>query len=334
LSELRLPAGADLIRLEETLAAFRRHGLAAWAEQLPGQLAEALDERAHGSLGGWLEVIMALPDPGEVTVALDASRVAAECAALDPDGRERIRELLDALHPWRKGPYELCGIHIDTEWRSDWKWERVAPHLAPLAGRRVLDVGCGNGYHLWRMAGAGAALAVGIDPTQLFLAQFLAVRHFLGAGGPVHLLPLGIEQVPAGLGAFDTVFSMGVLYHRRSPIDHLLELRDALRPGGELVLETLVIEGGAGEVLVPEGRYAKMRNVWFIPSVPELERWLRRAGLRDVRTVDVTVTTVDEQRPTAWMRFESLPDFLDPDDPTRTVEGLPAPRRAVVVAQG
>ena len=56
---------------------------------------------------------------------------------------------------------------------------------------------------------------------------------------------------------------MGVLYHRRSPIDHLLELKGCLQTGGELVLETLVIDGGLGEVLVPENRYAKMRNVWF-----------------------------------------------------------------------
>ena len=126
---------------------------------------------------------------------------------------------------------------------------------------------------------------------------------------------------------------MGVLYHRRSPIDHLLDLKDALVKGGELVLETLVVEGDSEQVLVPEDRYAQMRNVWFLPSVPALERWLRRAGFEDVRCVDVSTTSVEEQRATEWMRFQSLPEFLDPADHSRTVEGLPAPTRAVLVAR-
>jgi len=253
--------------------------------------------------------------------------------------RTALQESLLHLHPWRKGPFRLHGVHVDTEWRSDWKWERVAPHIAPLQGRKVLDVGCGNGYHCWRMAGAGAELVIGIDPTQVFHMQFEALQRLFSAvpaaaqtvARVVHL-PLGIEDVPPGLQAFDSVFSMGVLYHRRSPIDHLQELRDILRPGGELVLETLVIDGHARETLLPEGRYAKMRNVWFIPSVPMLELWLRRAGLRNVRTVDVTVTSLEEQRTTPWMHFESLADFLDPEDRNLTVEGYPAPRRAVVLA--
>jgi tRNA (mo5U34)-methyltransferase len=182
------------------------------------------------------------------------------------------------------------------------------------------------------MAGAGAELVIGIDPTQLFLAQFLALKRFLGDQWPVHLLPLGIEDLPAELHAFDTVFSMGVLYHRRSPMDHLLELRGCLKRGGELILETLVIEGTAGSVLVPSGRYAKMRNVWFIPSPETLTGWIERCGFRDVRIIDVSPTTTDEQRATDWMRFESLADYLDPADPSKTIEGYPAPRRAIFSA--
>ncbi len=197
----------------------------------------------------------------------------------------------------------------------------------------MLDVGCGNGYHCWRMAGVGAELVIGIDPTQLFLAQFLAVRHFLGADYPVHLLPLTLEQVPTNLRAFDTVFSMGVLYHRRSPIDHLYELKSCLRQGGELVLETLVIDGGEGQILVPDGRYAKMRNVWFIPSPETLCGWLCRCGFNEVRLIDVTTTSVEEQRKTEWMQFESLSDYLDPANPQLTIEGHPAPQRAIILAK-
>lgn len=135
--------------------------------------------------------------------------------------------MLRTMMPWRKGPFSLYGIDIDTEWHSDWKWDRVLPHISPLAGRTILDVGCGSGYHLWRMVGAGAHLAVGIDPMQLFLCQFEAVRKLLGGDQRAHLLPLGIEQLPE-LAAFDTVFSMGVLYHRRSPLDHLYQLKNQL----------------------------------------------------------------------------------------------------------
>ena len=244
---------------------------------------------------------------------------------------KKLESLLKTFHPWRKGPYTVHDIHIDTEWRSDWKWDRVLPHISPLKNRSVLDVGCGNGYHMWRMLGEGARLTVGIDPSHLFLVQFEAIRKLMGDDQRAHLLPLGIEQLPK-LEAYDTVFSMGVLYHRRSPLDHLIQLKDQLVSGGELVLETLVIEGDENAVLVPVDRYAQMRNVYFFPSARALKRWLEQVGFEDVRIVDENVTTVGEQRTTEWMTHNSLPDYLDPNDPSKTVEGHPAPRRAVLVA--
>jgi tRNA (mo5U34)-methyltransferase len=182
------------------------------------------------------------------------------------------------------------------------------------------------------MLGDGALEVIGIDPTPLFVVQFWALQKYLRKDG-IWVLPQGIEQVPAKLQAFDTVFSMGVLYHRRSPMDHLQELRECLRPGGQLVLETLVIEGGPGQVLVPEGRYARMGNVWFLPTPETLLGWLRKLGFTDVELIDVTVTTTEEQRATEWMRFHSLADFLDPEDPSRSIEDHPAPRRAIVTAR-
>ncbi|HSC82202.1 MAG TPA: tRNA 5-methoxyuridine(34)/uridine 5-oxyacetic acid(34) synthase CmoB [Pseudomonas sp.] len=318
-------AHLDLDTLQQRLAG---SPLQDWAADLPAQI-DAKLAVGHGDLQRWFAAVQALP---ELSVDKQELRDALLLdGACDDATRAALKSALQGLIPWRKGPFELFGVHIDTEWRSDWKWSRVAPHLN-LKNKRILDVGCGNGYYLWRMLGAGAGCVVGVDPNWLFLNQFLALKHFL-PDLPAWHLPLALEELPAKLEGFDTVFSMGVLYHRRSPIDHLLELKDCLLKGGELVLETLVVEGDAQQVLMPEDRYAMMRNVWFLPSVPALELWLRRAGFVDVQCVDVSTTSVEEQRATDWMRFQSLPDFLEPSDHGRTVEGLPAPTRAVLIAR-
>ena len=227
------------------------------------------------------------------------------------------------------------GIKIDTEWHSDWKWQRVAPHLGNLKGRRVLDVGGGSGYHGWRMAGAGAETVIIIDPSCLFYHQFMAIRHFVGAADhyKTHYIPVPLEVLPEHSQLFDTVFSMGVLYHRQSPFEHLQQLKGQLVKGGELVLETLVIDGDANTVLVPHDRYAQMNNVYFLPSVEALTGWLEKAGFSEVRCVDVAVTSTEEQRKTEWMTYHSLADFLDPTDGSKTIEGYPAPKRATLIAK-
>lgn len=306
--------------------------LAHWLETLPAQIATWQRGALHGQFKQWTNAVEFLPEMQPYRLDLLHSVTAESETPLSPGQIKRIDTLLRNLMPWRKGPFSLYGVEIDTEWRSDWKWERVLPHLSDLSGRTILDVGCGSGYHLWRMVGAGAHLAVGIDPTQLFLCQFEAVRKLLGGDQRAHLLPLGIEQLPA-LNAFDTVFSMGVLYHRRSPLEHLWQLKDQLVSEGELVLETLVVEGDERTVLIPGDRYAQMRNVYFIPSALALKNWLEKCGFVDVRIVDVCQTTTEEQRRTDWMITESLAEFLDPNDPSKTVEGYPAPLRAVLIAK-
>lgn len=306
--------------------------LAHWLETLPAQISAWQRETLHGQFKQWNNAVEFLPTLAPATLDLLHSVTAQSAEPLSAGQLKGMETLLRNLMPWRKGPFSLYGIDIDTEWRSDWKWERVLPHLSDLTGRTILDVGCGSGYHLWRMIGAGAQLAVGIDPTQLFLCQFEAVRKLLGDDRRAHLLPLGIEQLPA-LNAFDTVFSMGVLYHRRSPLEHLWQLKDQLVKEGELVLETLVIEGDENAVLVPGDRYAQMRNVYFIPSALALKNWLEKCGFVDVRIADMSVTTTDEQRRTSWMVTESLADFLNPADNSKTVEGYPAPLRAVLIAR-
>lgn len=306
-------------------------GLSCWSKQLQQIIPERLAVDGHGQMAGWQKALHALPASVPSDVELRSKVEIGNAGDLGTVSCEQFTEQLKAFHPWRKGPLSLFGVDINTEWRSDWKWDRVLPHIQPLAGRKVLDIGCGNGYHGWRMLGEGAELVLGIDPTLISVMQYQVVQRYVGDRHH-YVLPLGIEDVPAGLACFDSVFSMGVLYHRRSPLDHLFELRACLRPGGELILETLVVEGGEGTVLMPEGRYAKMRNVWFLPSVPTMILWLRRCGFKNVECVDVNRTSIEEQRQTEWMTFESFADFLDPEDHTKTIEGYPSPQRAVFVA--
>ena len=287
----------------------------------------------HGDFEKWLETLKLLPalTPSEIDLDLGSILIGRESDG-NPSQLLLLAELFMEFCPWRKGPFKLFGINIDTEWRSDWKWDRLKNHLAPLENRIVLDVGCGNGYHCLQILGAGAKRVVGIDPTLLYVTQFLALNRYIKTDS-VHVLPLALEDLPENRPFFDTVFSMGVLYHRRDPLDHLRSLSGYLRQGGELVLETLIIEGEGLTVLAPDGRYAKMRNVFQIPTIKKLESWLKSTNFVDIKIVDISITTSQEQRCTEWMKFESLENFLDPNDNSKTIEGWPAPRRAILVAK-
>ncbi len=281
----------------------------------------------HGRAAEWEQALERLRQPARFDVAFHQDTL--EIGPAMPG--EDIPRLLKTFMPWRKGPFNILGAFIDAEWRSDWKWRRIVPHITPLEGRLALDIGCGNGYHLFRMLGEGARVALGVDPTQLFHYQFRLIQQLI-TDNQAHALPLRGEQLPA-FGCFDSVFSLGVLYHRRSPLDHLGDLLGFLAPGGELILESLVLDGDANTLLIPRDRYARMANVWFIPSTRLLEQMLHRVGFTHIRTVDVAVTSTEEQRTTEWMTFQSLRDCLDPQDPNLTVEGYPAPKRAILIAE-
>ena len=321
-----------MIQYEPLLQWLQQHDQPRWADALREIIQQRFTAGYHGDFPKWQHCLQQLPDfvPTSVDLAAAAIRV-GECQQIADTQREQLMLLLQQLQPWRKGPFSVFGIEIDTEWRSDWKWDRLKAAITPLSGRAVLDVGCGSGYHCWRMAGAGAARVVGIEPMLLSVMQYQAIQHFV-RDPRVHVLPMGTQDMPTQLGLFDTVFSMGLLYHQREPSVHLQELQSWLRPGGELVLETLVIEGDSGDVLVPKDRYASMRNVWAIPSCATLQAWLSESGYKAIRLVDVSATSSAEQRQTPWMKFKSLADFLDPHDKNKTIEGYPAPRRAIFVA--
>lgn len=280
----------------------------------------------------WLDALARLPEPDTDRVTLDQPIIATSPALpLNTAAQQSLQEALMGLHPWRKGPFNLHGTFIDTEWRCDKKWDRLAQHI-DLKNRNVLDVGSGNGYYGLRMLGAGARSVIGLDTSLLYCTQFQAITHFTGDYRSC-VLPVGVEVLLDHHCTFDTIFSMGVLYHRRQPIEHLELLRSCLADGGQLVLETLIIEGDSNNELVPSERYANMRNVWSLPSVPFLLQQLSDAGFSNARCIDTTQTTSEEQRSTPWMTFHSLEQALDPENQNLTVEGHPAPIRAVVLAE-
>ena len=285
--------------------------------------------QAHGDNPVWQAAVDRLPMCGGVRLTAD------DLVSLDgpmaANGRAQLQTALQALHPWRKGPFSLFGIEVDAEWRSDLKWRRVAPAVH-LAGCRVLDVGCGNGYFGWRMLAAGADLVVGLDASVLFHMQHQAINRYAQSRRN-WVLPLRFEQLPLHLSEarFDAVFSLGVIYHQREPRQHLARLRRCLKAGGQAVVESLVVDGP--EPLHPVGRYARMHNVWTVPTPTCLIAWLAEAGFQDIHIIDISATIPDEQRSTPWMRFQSLAEALDPTDSSRTIEGHPAPKRCVAAAR-
>jgi len=285
----------------------------------------------HGDLKQWLQVIEAAPKLNPSSIELgEVIGIGASTDATSED-LANLKSILTEFIPWRKGPFNLFGIELDTEWQSNLKWARLQNKIAPLDGRQVLDVGSGNGYYSLRMIEAGAKQVIGIDPHLAYVIQFWLLKKYI-PHIDAYVLPLTLEQIPSSLPHFDTVFSMGVIYHRRSPIDHLMQLKSCLRRGGQLVIESIIVDGEEGYSLTPGKRYARMTNVWFLPSIPTLINWLNRCGYVDIRLIDESATSWNEQRKTQWMPFDSLDDAVLSDDPSKTIEGYPAPKRAVITA--
>ena len=245
-----------------------------------------------------------------------------------------IETALKRLLPWRKGPFIFDNLKLESEWQGGLKSQRLQNHITPLKNRRVLDVGAGNGYFTLRMAIEGASKALGIEPFLLFNYQYAAIKSLSNSKINAMLLPIRLEEMPK-LAIFDSVFSMGVLYHQRDHMQHLSQLMEMMAPDAELILETLVVEGPNGYSLIPEGRYAQMRNVHCLPSIETLKSWLVKANFKNIKVIDINKTTPEEQRKSESIgdNAASLEDFLDPSDSSLTKEGHPAPTRVIIICQ-
>jgi len=144
---------------------------------------------------------------------------------------------------------------------------------------------------------------------------------------------LGVEHLPEYEHKFDTLFCLGVLYHRSDPIQTLKALYQGLNPNGELILDTFMIDGDTPVALCPSKTYSKIPNVYFVPTIPALINWLERAKFRDIEVLEIKKTDANEQRKTEWIYGESLEHFLDPNNPELTIEGFPAPKRVYIKAK-
>jgi len=285
----------------------------------------------NGNIPKWSQAIDTIDALPKGKISLKKPYISINKNCIDS---ELLMDALYKLVPWRKGPFMINGLALESEWDGDMKWQRISKHIKPLKNKRVLDVGAGNGYFTLRMAMEGAKRALGIDPFLLFNYQFRAIKSMIESPLNALLLPVKLEDMPKK-PIFDTVFSMGVLYHQRDHMAHLSQLQEMMAPDAEFVIETLVVEGPEDYILVPKGRYAQMRNVYSIPSIKTLKSWLNDANFNNARVVDVSKTTTAEQRKTPWIgeNGASLEDFLNPLDDSLTIEGYPAPTRAIVVCQ-
>ena len=324
--------------MEQFLENYGHLGWDKWFDALEKLVKEkrALLNSAGGNFKKFKYVVENLPEifPPTVDLSSDLSSKAVSIGQADqllPDEKTRFYNGLIDLSPWRKGPFDFFGVHVDSEWQSWMKWERLVPHLPNLTNKKILDIGSSNGYYMFKMAASDPMFALGLEPQSTFYYQYCAAQKYLNLEN-VFCLPAAYNELPAMNRFFDLVLCMGILYHRKSPVKMLRQIHDSLVPGGQVVVENLVIKGENNHCLFPLDRYAKMRNVFFIPDLSAMEAWLTRAGFSNIRCVDITDTTHEEQRKTPWVQTESLEDFLDPNDPSKTVEGYPAPVRAIYIA--
>lgn len=275
------------------------------------------------------EALSTLPKLPEInytlsdTLTIDALHVSNEEA-------DKIKNCALSLMPWRKGPFKVCDTFIDTEWQSFVKYNLLEPHFN-LEDKIVGDIGCNNGYYLFRMLSQKPKKLVGFDPSALYKTQFDFINHFIQSDIVYELL--GVEHLPFYEHKFDILFCLGVLYHRSDPIATLKALYNGLNPDGELILDTFMIDGDEQFALCPAKTYSKIPNVYFVPTINALKNWLERAKFRDIEILEIKKTDASEQRKTEWIQGESLENFLDPENENLTIEGYPAPKRVYIKAK-
>ena len=274
------------------------------------------------------EAIKTLKTYENIEVKL-GDRVEVQIPNLSTEDAQQIKETALLMKPWRKGPFQINDLFIDSEWQSQIKYNLLEPHF-DIKGKIVGDIGCNNGYYLFRMLSQDPKKLIGFDPSAIYYSQFQFMNHFIKSD--IEYEMLGVEHVEFYEHKFDTLFCLGVLYHRSDPVAMLKSLFKGLNKGGELILDTFMIDGEGEMCLTPRDRYSKIPNIYFVPTVSALKNWCYRAGFETVEVLETMKTEPNEQRKTEWIDTQSLEDFLDPNDDSKTVEGYPAPKRVYIKA--
>ena len=317
----------DLINFDYLQQFFRQHHLNIIEKEVINACHEKL-KKPHGDVQRWQAAVKDLPKIDNVRLSINE---AIQLSGNSSSDSQIVKNTLKRLCPWRKGPFQFLDTRIDSEWDSLLKWRRLSATGVNFTGKNILDIGCGNGTFMWPIYESDAKSVTGVDPMWLFYNQFMAFQQYI-KNPHLCFLPLGVENLPLK-NAYDSVLSMGVLYHRKSPLDHLLQLKNLIKKSGDLIIETIVLPDKKNTLLTPKDRYSGMRNVWMIPTKKVLCSWLVRVGFKITFVSEVIKTTLDEQRQSEWMGFHSLNQFLDEKNELLTIEGHPAPYRVIVICK-
>ena len=247
---------------------------------------------------------------------------------LNQNEKQAVLEQVKNLIPWKKGPFELFGIPIDSEWVCSTKWNRFKNHLGDLKSKTVLDVGCNNGYFMFKLAQWGAEKVIGWDPVDLFYKQFSLLQSFAQVSN-LSFEKKGWQDLNQFENDLDIILYMGIIYHHKNPLEQLQLIRRALKKDGKLIIETIGIPGEQPMALSPSQSYAGMKNVYFIPTLNCLINWLFKMKFKNIKVISDTLMTTDEQRNSKFCPrpHKTFIDSLDPNNSTLTCEGYPAPRR-------
>lgn len=242
--------------------------------------------------------------------------------------KDEILALAKELKPWRKGPFKIDDLFIDTEWQSFIKFNILKPFINEISQKCVADIGCNNGYYMFKMLEFNPTKLIGFDPSIKYRLQFEFINAL--AKTPIKYELLGVEDLPNYTLKFDVIFCLGVIYHRSDPIKMLKDLKAGLNKNGVVFLDTMYIEDEREIALVPHKTYSKIPNIYFIPSISALKNWCERAGFKEFEVLATKKTDGNEQRKTEWIDSFSLENFLNPKDKNLTIEGYEAPKRVYV----
>ena len=242
--------------------------------------------------------------------------------------KDEILAIAKELKPWRKGPFKIDDLFIDTEWQSFIKFNILKPFMNEISQKCVADIGCNNGYYMFKMLEFNPAKLIGFDPSIKYRLQFELINAL--AKTPIKYELLGVEDLPS-YGLNYAVFICPVVYSLRSdPIKMLKDLKAGLNKNGVVFLDTMYIEDEREIALVPNKTYSKIPNIYFVPSISALKNWCERAGFKEFEVLATKKTDENEQRKTEWIDSFSLENFLDPKDKNLTIEGYEAPKRVYI----